>query len=151
MDSQRKIGGRILEILLRTLAQDHSLPWCIIGDFSDLLSNDDKRGHVDQSHQLISGFKSAIWNANLIDIPMDGYPFTWSKNKGSNHEVEESLDMTLARQYWLTIFTHCCSLINVLPSEIIVIRFGLDRLDRSIGLRTKHPTDLCHLLDWLYM
>jgi len=27
---------------LRTLAQDNTLPWCIMGDFNDILSNEDK-------------------------------------------------------------------------------------------------------------
>lgn len=33
--------------LLRTLAMDNFLPWCIIGDFDDLHSNDEKRGRCD--------------------------------------------------------------------------------------------------------
>lgn len=35
--------------LLRTLARDNSLPWCIMGDYNDLLSNDDKRGSADRA------------------------------------------------------------------------------------------------------
>jgi hypothetical protein len=33
--------------LLRTLDQDNNLPWCIMGDFDDILSNEDKYSHVD--------------------------------------------------------------------------------------------------------
>lgn len=32
--------------LLRTLAVDNSLPWCIMRDFNDILSIDDKKGCV---------------------------------------------------------------------------------------------------------
>jgi hypothetical protein len=30
--------------LLRSLAHDVSLPWCVMGDFNDMLSTEDKRG-----------------------------------------------------------------------------------------------------------
>lgn len=33
--------------LLRTLAQDNNLPWCIVGDSNDILSNDEKRSTTD--------------------------------------------------------------------------------------------------------
>jgi hypothetical protein len=62
--------------LLRHLAQDTSLPWCIIGDFNDMLSADDKRGGNDQPPWLLRGFREAVQDSGLIDLPMEGYPFT---------------------------------------------------------------------------
>jgi hypothetical protein len=62
--------------LLRMLAQDVYLPWCVMGDFNDMLSSEDKRGGVAQPQWLIRGFREAVQDSGLIDLPMDGYPFT---------------------------------------------------------------------------
>jgi hypothetical protein len=62
--------------LLRQLAQDVALPWCIMGDFNDMLSADDKRGGTAQPHWLLRGFREAVQDSGLIDLPMEGYPFT---------------------------------------------------------------------------
>lgn len=31
-------------------------------------------------------------DAGLVDVPMNGYPFTWFKSLGTDREVEEKLD-----------------------------------------------------------
>lgn len=46
-------------------------------------------------------------DAKLIDIPMEGYPFTWIRGKGTEREVEEHLDRTLATREWLDRFPNC--------------------------------------------
>ncbi|MCH82637.1 endonuclease/exonuclease/phosphatase family protein [Trifolium medium] len=66
----RPDGGRRHDSwnLLRTLAQDNSLPWCIMGDFNDILSNDDKRSRVEHPPWRIRGFRSAVQDNNLTDL-----------------------------------------------------------------------------------
>jgi len=75
--------------LLRTLAQDNTLPWGIMGDFNDLLSNDEKRSRVVHPPWRIRGFREAVQESNLIDIPLIGYPFTWVKGRGGRDYKEE--------------------------------------------------------------
>lgn len=67
--------------LLRNLARDNSLPWCIVGDYNDLFSNDDKRGSADRAPWLLRGFRDAIQDFLLHDIPMQGHQFTWSRGE----------------------------------------------------------------------
>lgn len=50
--------------LLRRLAGMSLLPWCVIGDFNDLLSEDDKRGRVEHPQWLFNGFRSAMLDCN---------------------------------------------------------------------------------------
>ncbi|MCH80360.1 replication protein A 70 kDa dna-binding subunit, partial [Trifolium medium] len=69
---------------LRQLSQTSQLPWCIIGDFNDILSSDEKRGRTDRPDWLIHGFRDAVADAGLIDIEMSGYPFTWFKSLGTS-------------------------------------------------------------------
>jgi exonuclease III len=82
--------------LLRTLSQDNSLPWCIMGDFNDILSNEEKRSGVDHPLWRIRGFRDAVQDSNLVDIPLIGYPFTWVKGRGRHDMKEERLDRAMA-------------------------------------------------------
>ncbi|PNX56263.1 endonuclease/exonuclease/phosphatase family protein, partial [Trifolium pratense] len=59
--------------LLRDLCDMSQLPWCIIGDFNDLLSQEDKRGVHPHPNWLCSGFRQAVNDCDLSDIEMAGY------------------------------------------------------------------------------
>jgi hypothetical protein len=48
--------------LLHRLANESSLPCCIIGDFNDILSFNEKRGKADIPNLLINGFREALTN-----------------------------------------------------------------------------------------
>ena len=89
---------------LRQLSNRCTLPWCIIGDFNDILYANEKRGRTDRPTWLINGFRKAIQDAGLIDINLDGYPFTWFKSLGSDRAVEERLDRALGNEAWYQIF-----------------------------------------------
>jgi len=41
--------------LLRRLSQMSSLPWCIMGDFNDILSMDEKKGMSERPNWLMQG------------------------------------------------------------------------------------------------
>jgi hypothetical protein len=56
---------------LHHLSNISHLPWCIIGDFNDILSANEKKGRVDRPNWLIKGFREAVTDAGLVDIPMD--------------------------------------------------------------------------------
>lgn len=80
------------------------LPWCIIGDFNDILSDSDKNGRVAHPQWLLIGFREAILYCNLTDIPLEGYPFTWSRSMGSEAMVEERLDGAFISSQWGVLF-----------------------------------------------
>jgi exonuclease III len=90
--------------LLRTLSQDNSLLWCVMGDFNDILSNEDKRGRVDHPSWRIQGFREAVQDSGLIDMPLHGYSYTWLRSRGEHDVVEERLDRAMATQSWLDLF-----------------------------------------------
>lgn len=56
--------------MLRNLARDNSLLWCVVGDYNKLLSNDDKWGSADEAPWLLKGFREAIEDRLFIDLPM---------------------------------------------------------------------------------
>jgi exonuclease III len=100
--------------LLRNLRDMSDLPWCIIGDFNDLLSHEDKRGT--HPNWLCNGFCSAVSDCDLTDIPLEGYPYTWIKSRGSPHVIEERLDRAMANTDWLLNFPNA-QLTNLLASH----------------------------------
>ena len=65
--------------LPRWLSSSSSSPWVCLGDFNDLLEASEKKGRIDHPNWKLQGFKSAISYSGLIDVGMDGYPFTWER------------------------------------------------------------------------
>ncbi|WJX92273.1 hypothetical protein P8452_73938 [Trifolium repens] len=102
--------------MLRELRNMSPLPWCIIGDFNDLLSQEDKLGHNPHPNWLFSGFRSAVNDCDITDIQLEGHRFTWIKSRGSSHVIEERLDRAMASSDWLALFPEV-KLTNLLASH----------------------------------
>ncbi|MCH79466.1 endonuclease/exonuclease/phosphatase family protein, partial [Trifolium medium] len=102
--------------LLRELRDMSELPWCIIGDFNDLLSQEDKRGNHPHPNSLCNGFRSAVSDCDITDIHLTGYPYTWIKSRGSTSVIEERLDCAMANSTWLMKFPNV-TLRNLLASH----------------------------------
>uniref|UniRef100_A0A803QI56 Reverse transcriptase n=1 Tax=Cannabis sativa TaxID=3483 RepID=A0A803QI56_CANSA len=98
--------------LLRTLATDSTLPWCVIGDLNNIVRHEDKRGGRPYPQRLIDGFQQALNDCNLIDMELVGHPFTWEKGRGSRNWIEVRLDRALINDAWSQIFQGA-SLINL--------------------------------------
>jgi hypothetical protein len=64
----------------------------------------EKRGRTMRSLWLINGFRQAVLDSGLSDIPVNGYPFTSFKHLGTARAVEERLDRALANNDWFNLF-----------------------------------------------
>lgn len=84
--------------MLRDLSSMADNPWCVIGDFNDLLSQDDKVGIHLHPNWLCVGFREAVSDYNLKDIPLEGHQFTWIKSRGTEYAIKERLDRALVTQ-----------------------------------------------------
>ncbi|XP_058761720.1 uncharacterized protein LOC131635127 [Vicia villosa] len=102
--------------LLRELHGSSNLPWCIIGDFNDLLSQADKVGLHPHPNWLCAGFQQVVSDCNLVDIPIEGHQFTWVKSRGTEHMIEERLDRALSDMVWLQLFPNV-KLLNLIASH----------------------------------
>ena len=90
--------------LLRSLSALSDDPWCIIGDFNDQLSAEDKRGGPERPTWLIRGFQNAVQDCNLIDMPLTCYQFTWFKSIGTESSKEARLDRALVTSSWQSLY-----------------------------------------------
>lgn len=111
--------------LLRFLAAKSHLPWCIFGDFNDLLYSTDKKGKHPHSQRLMNGFKSAIEDCSLCEIDLKGGNFIWEKSKGTTNWVRERLDRAFATASWWNLFPLC----TLTVSHIVVSDRDLIRLE----------------------
>jgi len=115
--------------LFRTLAANICFPWCVMGDFNDLLSNEDKCGRVEHPFWLMQGFQEAVGDCGLRDIVLEDYPFTWVKSKSIDSAVEERLD----RGPWLIVIGSRisqkldCSICLLLSWTILLLFFTLKK------------------------
>ncbi|XP_060968286.1 uncharacterized protein LOC133035873 [Cannabis sativa] len=90
--------------LLRDLADDSNLPWCIIGDFNNITTHEDKKGGLLYPESLINGFNAALHDCRLCELQLRGHRYTWERGKGTQNHIEIRLDKAFATQSWLTIF-----------------------------------------------
>ncbi|GAU28887.1 hypothetical protein TSUD_293390 [Trifolium subterraneum] len=113
IDVEGRSGG--FAVFWKDSSNMSSIPWCIIGDFNDLLSQADKKGIHPHPNGLCMGFRQAVRDCDLTDIPIEGHQFTWIKSRGTPHVIEERLDRAMASTSWLQLFPQV-RLTNLLAS-----------------------------------
>ena len=57
---------------LKNLADDMSLPWVLWGDFSDMLSGDEKLGGLHVNRTRITAFRNCMDKCGLMDLGFQG-------------------------------------------------------------------------------
>ncbi|XP_060961729.1 uncharacterized protein LOC133031950 [Cannabis sativa] len=130
-ESKRNLRGSSWE-QLRTLAHGNTLPWCVIGDMNNVLSQEDKRGGHPYPNWLIDGFRDILQECGLIDLDIVGHQFTWEKSRGTDNWIEVRLDRALVTERWLQLFPwaklinlevsssdHCPILLDVVIHNIV--------------------------------
>ncbi|XP_019161998.1 PREDICTED: uncharacterized protein LOC109158536 [Ipomoea nil] len=90
--------------LLRSLSVRSRLPWAVMGDYNDLLDQFEKRGRFPHPEWLINGFREAVADSGLQDVPFGGHQYTWVKSRGTDRMLEEKLDRILSSDGWLDLF-----------------------------------------------
>lgn len=92
--------------LMRTIAATSSIPWVLIGDINDLASPNDKSGGAEIHQWLMDGFRETLSDCYLLDLPLEGYPYTWQRKEGDIVTIEERLDRALVSPSWFHLFPH---------------------------------------------
>ncbi|XP_074354615.1 uncharacterized protein LOC141693410 [Apium graveolens] len=90
--------------MLRQLVASSVLPWCIIGDFNDLMTTNKKEGGQRYPRALLNGFSEAISDCDLVDLRYKGDKFTWEHFRGTDKWVVQWLDRGFANKKWIDLF-----------------------------------------------
>lgn len=90
--------------LIRNLARDSNLPWCIIGDMNNLEAQSEKKGGAMYPQWLIDGFNDTVMVTGLKDVDMCGHKYTWEWGRNTEVWLEERLDRAMANSLWFSLF-----------------------------------------------
>ena len=99
--AKRKIFWNYLENIAATI----SLPWVLLGDFNDMISEDEKLGGLPLNKIRIVAFKNCMDKCGLMDLGFQGPRFTWpNKSPAWNGPIQERLDRGLGNAEWKLLF-----------------------------------------------
>lgn len=78
--------------------------WCIIGDFNEIITQDEKIGGRPRPQKQMEQFRSMLESNGLIDTKWKNQKFTWSNRHHNETFAKERLDRMVANQKWLNEF-----------------------------------------------
>lgn len=104
--------------LLRTLPEKFILPWLCLGDYNEIINNNEKYGGSMRSEAQMNNFRETIVDYGFIEFPTRGPFYTCSR--GSNNDIifERLTVLSLKRNdgiFFLTQMRH------ILPTLILII------------------------------
>ncbi|KAJ8754033.1 hypothetical protein K2173_001931 [Erythroxylum novogranatense] len=90
--------------LIRRLHTQSTLPWCVIGDFNDIMFPFEKQGNQSHPRALMEGFQQTLSSCHLYDLGAEGSLFTWENRRNEFAMVRERLDRAVATTAWSSSF-----------------------------------------------
>jgi len=90
--------------LLRFLRNQTDLPWLCVGDFNEVLHEDEQMGGNDREEWCMEGFREAVDYCGFSDLGFRGLPYTWDNRREGSRNIKVRLDRGLADAAWLDLF-----------------------------------------------
>lgn len=90
--------------LIRSLSNNNTIPWCLLGYMNNVVSQGDKQGGRPYPSSLLQGFRDVLDDCNLMDMDLVGYPFTWERGAGTTSWIEVRLDRSLVTSGFMNKF-----------------------------------------------
>uniref|UniRef100_A0A803PNH7 Reverse transcriptase domain-containing protein n=1 Tax=Cannabis sativa TaxID=3483 RepID=A0A803PNH7_CANSA len=88
-------------MLLQRLADvSPSLPWLVIGDFNEILSNENTSGGCLRNERHMEAFRKTLDHCKLHETVFEGDPFTWIKNRSGVSTIKSRLDWCFVNHHW---------------------------------------------------
>lgn len=79
-------------------------PWCSIGDYNFVLSDDEVFSKRKSDHHRSAGFTDWIFNQAMIDMGFEGSKFTWTRGLSTDTYKSARLDRGLCNLEWKDMF-----------------------------------------------
>ncbi|RYR77281.1 hypothetical protein Ahy_A01g001732 [Arachis hypogaea] len=81
-----------------------TLPRILIGDFNDVISQDEKVGLHPKPSSQIESFRNFVHENAVLDLELQGMKYTWFSNPRNGCVTKERLDRVLANWEWRKMF-----------------------------------------------
>lgn len=91
---------------LKMLANLHNLPWALMGDFNEVLSEDEKYGGNPICPRRVGAIKNCMDSCHVMDLGFSGLKFTWSNKREYGNLIQCRLDRCWANPEWKRFFPH---------------------------------------------
>lgn len=130
--SLRYAEWRLLWDNLSKVAELHTLPWIIAGDFNEVLLDEEKFGGRPICISRTLKFQDCLNNCGMIDLGFSSPWFTWTNWQLLPHLVQERIDRAFINADW-----------NILYPEACIKHLEWSHLDHSpvlLSLRHDHGT-----------
>lgn len=80
--------------------------WCIVGDFNEILSNEEKSGGPLRDALSFQHFSLMLQACGMEELRSSGDKFTWAGSRGK-HWVQCCLDRSFGNKAWFELFPGC--------------------------------------------
>lgn len=113
--------------LLSRLKQLLDLPWCVVGDFNEILDMKEKSGGTICRRSGIDAFKTCLDSCSLRDLPYTGDIFSWCNRRAGRECVKEKLDRAVANSARVDLFSEFeIAILDFWGSDHRVVQILLD-------------------------
>lgn len=75
-----------------------NMPWCLIGDFNEVLSQEDKKGG--RRFEGNNGLNLVMSQCKLMQLPFSGPRYTWTNGRAGASQILEHIDYTFVNEEW---------------------------------------------------
>ncbi|KAG2702185.1 hypothetical protein I3760_06G078300 [Carya illinoinensis] len=90
--------------LLQSLKPREKEPWCVMGDFNEILFQNEKVGGRQRSETQLNQFREMLEDNLLYDLGFCNGFYTWSNRHSDLFFTKEGLDRCVANMEWKEMF-----------------------------------------------